>query len=455
MSRNTTLWSAAELEALFGVAGLEQDITGVSIDSRTLQAGDLFIALSGDPGPRFGGGRGNALDGHDYVRQAAANGAAAVMVHKAVDADLPQIRVPDTLDGLWQLGAAARARTTAKTVAVTGSSGKTTLRAWLESMLSGAGKTHASVGSLNNHWGVPLSLARMPADTAFGIFEVGTSGAGEIGPLSRLVSPHVSVLLNVLPAHIGNFADMAALTNEKLAIAEGLVAGGVQVLPVSLAPGLTGFPCLTFGVEPGADISAQASDAGDPGILQLSLPGGQFDCRPPFTGRERIESLLAAIAVMHAFNIDISKALARVESLDLPQGRGNVNRVGDIVILDDSYNANPVSMKMAIAALRAQPAGGRRIALLGEMRELGDIAPASHAEVSEAAAGLDLVIAFGDGFAAEASARHWPYYPSVSDFDLRAFAASLVPGDAVLVKGANKVFWVNHFVNDLLEALDG
>jgi len=216
-------WLATELEDCFpgqvsrppGFPG-ELALNGVSIDSRSVQAGDLFIALKGDPGPRFGGGdRADARDGNAFVSQAVTAGASAIMVSQKTDEKVLQIRLDQTLDGLWQPGAAARSRTSARCIASTGSSGKTTLRHWLETICSAFDETHTTNGSLNNHWGVPLSQARIPRETRLGVFEVATNHPGEIAPLSRMVDPDISVLLNVLPAHIGNCGAIAALTQEK------------------------------------------------------------------------------------------------------------------------------------------------------------------------------------------------------------------------------------------------
>jgi UDP-N-acetylmuramoyl-tripeptide--D-alanyl-D-alanine ligase len=426
----------------------------VSIDSRTTSPGDLFIALSGDPGPRFGGARGNTLDGHDFVKQAAEKGAAVVMAHRPVDVDVPLIIVEDTLDGLWQLGAAARSRCQAKTIAITGSGGKTTMRFWLETLLSSIGRMHASTGSLNNHWGVPLSLARMPVDTEYGVFEVGTSGEGEIAPLSELVSPHIALLLNVLPAHIGNFPDMDALIEEKLSIARGLVPTGTLILPFALNS-RSAFPHRrSFGLAPEADVTARMVDEEDPLLAEVNLGGRSLRCRLPFAGDERLESVLAVLAVLSELEVDIERVLPEIEQLELPTGRGNVIHRNGMTVIDDSYNANEVSMTMAIDALRAYPTGGRRIALLGEMLELGDRSQSAHDSVATTAEGLDHVVTFGGEFQSQAALHGWTHHESAADFDCQVFADSLQPGDVVLVKGSNRVFWVNGFVNDLVKAID-
>lgn len=446
------LWRGDELAALFDQADYSTDVDGVSIDTRTLNPGDLFIALSGDPGPRFGGGDASARDGHDFIAQAIDAGAAAVMVHKDIEVDVPMIRVGDTLDGLWQLGAAARTRFQGKVIALTGSSGKTTLRSWFEHVLKQVGSCHASTGSLNNHWGVPLSLSRMPADRDYGVLEVGTNSPGEIKPLSELVWPDVSMLLNVLPAHIGNFENMDALTEEKLSIAAGLHEGGRMVLPERLKSRSHWPATVTFGSD-GADVSATAEADTTGTHLSINVLGRTHRAFMPFHGPERIESATALIAALDTLGADLEAALPALTGLPLPEGRGNLHEIGGVVVVDDSYNANPGSMTMSLnsfATLRAS----RKFAFLGEMLELGDDGDRYHREVARDTAGLFHIFSFGEGFEGCEFASPERHYHSVAEFDLQSFVAELQPGDAILVKGSNKVFWLNAFVKHLREALE-
>ena len=375
------------------------------------------------------------------------------MVHHPVSTDLPCLRVDDTFSGLQRLGQAARQRCGGRIVAITGSSGKTTLRHWTESILRLLDQTHASTGSLNNHWGVPLSLSRMPADSRFGILEIGTNSPGEIAPLSRLVAPHISVLLNVLPAHIGNFDGMAALQAEKLSIAAGLEPDGIFILPTALAGASAHGRKLTFGFEPESDVCAVGLKEGIPSRLDVRMPDGRrCELMLPFASRERMGTVLALMAILYALDVDPSRVLEAFSTLSLPAGRGNAHQIGDIVVIDDSYNANPASSKMAIQTLLGSEVSGRRIALLGELLELGDLAASAHQEVIEAASGLDIIYTFGEGFEPLQNAATC-FYPSVADLDLDTFVNALQPGDHVLVKGSNKVFWKHGFVDNLLKRI--
>ncbi len=434
------LWRGSELATLFNQNDFSTDISGISIDTRTLQPGDLFIALS------------DVRDGHDFVQQAAKAGAAAVMVHRDVDVDVPQLRVEDTLDGLWQLGRGARKRFQGKVVALTGSSGKTTLRNWFEHVLAGIGSCHASIGSLNNHWGVPLSLARMPEHSEFAILEVGTNHPGEIAPLSQLVSPHVSVLLNVLPAHIGNFSGIDALTEEKLSIASGLGHGGKFVVPDRLKQRAPWSDCVTFGADD-ADIRTESQAENTGTRLKVNVEGEDYDAFLPFHGNERVESASALIAALVALDVDITRALPRFSDLPLPAGRGNLHLVTDMVIVDDSYNANPGSMGMSLRSFSHQQAK-RKFAFLGEMLELGDEADRYHQEMADEVSGIDQVFSFGEGFTSSSFAAPREHYATVEDFPLEKFVADLQEGDAILVKGSNKVFWLKNFVARLISELE-
>ena len=422
------------------------DLSGVSIDSRTIEPGDLFVALSGDPGPRFGSVT-NARDGHDFAQMAVKAGAAAVMCRADFTGDYPLIPVADTLEGLWQLGAAARARFEGQVVAITGSSGKTTMRGWLEQLLAPVGEVHASVGSYNNHWGVPLSLARMPRDREFGVLEVGTNHPGEIAPLSELVQPDVALLLNVLPAHIGNFNDMQALTDEKLSIAAGLPEGGTLVVPFELRNQVSHARLLTFGSDPESDVTG--SLVGDQFVVTQG--DSQLTLEVPWKSPERLSAILASLGVLMALGVDPSGLEQCFAMLDLPEGRGNQQTIAEITVIDDSYNANPASMKMALEQLHRSDRPGRRIALLGEMLELGSQTASAHADMALKAEGLDQVLTFGQGFESAAIGAH---FATIDDFDLDGFVAELRGGDTVLVKGSNKVFWSHQFVRRLLKLLD-
>ncbi|MCC5874558.1 MAG: UDP-N-acetylmuramoyl-tripeptide--D-alanyl-D-alanine ligase, partial [Gammaproteobacteria bacterium] len=265
------LWTAGELtEALGLVEPADVDVRGVSIDSRSLEPGDLFVALSGAPDARYHGAGGSGRDGHDFVASAARRGAAAALVSRRVDAALPQLRVPDTFTALWQLAAGARQRFSQPVIAVTGSSGKTTVKSMLAAALPGS---HASQGSFNNHIGVPLSLARLPKDAPAAIFEIGMNSPGEIAPLAKLVRPQVALVLNVLGVHLEGLGSLAAIRREKLGIAGGLDGDGVLVVPEGLSLEGCGHqgPILTFGTGSHADVRLVEAGGG----ARIELPDGR------------------------------------------------------------------------------------------------------------------------------------------------------------------------------------
>ncbi len=452
----TPLWQwQAVLEAVQGhsdAAGIA--IHGISIDSRSVVPGDLFIALSGQPAPGFSGGTEAFRDGHDFVAAAAEAGAAAALVSKVMAVNIPQIVVDDTFTALWQLGRAGRARLSrnAKVVAITGSAGKTTLRAWLQELLASYGGVHASVGSYNNHWGVPLSLARMPQESEFGVFEVGTNHPGEISPLSNLVSPHIAVLLNVLPAHLGNFPDMEALKAEKLSIADGLVEDGLLVvLDTVVGDQRTDDHTMTFGFGDKADVRGAQQDR----MLQVTDGSAALQLAvPPGFGEHRLQTVLASVAVLRALKLKIDQVTDQLMGLGSPKGRGNQLAVGDVTIIDDSYTANPVSTRYALDALLAARAQ-RRVVLLGEMLELGAASAEMHLSLRPALQQMDEVYTFGDGLdgVAEDLSGFSGHYETCADFDMAAFVRQRRQGDVILVKGSNKVFWTQHFVDTLYAQL--
>ena len=438
------LWTWSELSKIGHVSEVAgPDISGVSIDSRQIEAGDLFIALAGDPGPRFSTGIDNPRDGHEFIDMALAAGASAVMLSRATNATAyPSVRVTNTLDGLWALGALARQRCAGRIVAITGSAGKTTARSWLMQCLADQLDVHGSIGSLNNHWGVPLSLSRMPQDSDVGVFEIGTNHSGEISPLSRLVQPHISILLNVLPAHIGNFESFDSLEKEKRSIADGLVDAGCLILPESLATGHTRE--LTFGIGSSADVCAEyeVTDAG--WQIEVNVAGELIQYSLAAGGEHRLQTSLAVIAAAKQLGADISRVALKMSSLSSPAGRGDETVINGVTVIDDSYNANPVSMQYALDALKVKP--GRRIAILGEMMELGDMAADYHRGISECFSEFDRVLTVGPGFAANPGDEH---YSSCNEIDVPALAQEFRAGDTILVKGSNKVFWANGFVKAL------
>ena len=439
------------------VSGL--GISGVSIDTRSLQQGDLFIALAGDPGERFYTSSPGTRDGHEFLSVAAEKGASGALVSTTAPLGLPQLRVGDTLDGLWALGRAAVNRHRGTRIAVTGSSGKTTAKAFLGAAL--AATTEA--GSLNNFWGVPLCLARTPLDAAFGVYEIGTNRAGEIAPLATLVRPHAAIVLNVHPAHIGNFASIEELRKEKLSISSGLdsISNLICEYSVAQVAGLSR-RTLTFGDQPSADVRL-TEIRGDRAVIET--PRGLLDVRVPGGGRHRALTLAAVIATLISLDEDPARAADLPASL-VPEGRGNEHLVscsngGEWVLIDDSYNANPVSMAAALVGLTEGVFGdtdsAARYAIIGEMLELGEQAESYHLGLLEPCKKLAGVFCVGKGmrslYDALPSDKRLGYADSVKEINTAELLERLPHSGKLLVKGSNRVFWSNRFCSALATAL--
>ena len=448
---NEPLWRWPELcGALGSVPADGPEIMGVTIDSRATNPGDLFVALQGDPGPRFNASSRSDRDGHDFVAHAASNGASGALVHRGVETDLPLLHTGDTLDGLWAIGRARRAALHGDIVAVTGSSGKTTAKTFLGTALD----AFATGGSLNNHLGVPLSLARTPRDAATAVYEIGTNHPGEIAPLSELVRPTVAVVLNVHPAHAEFFADANELRKEKLSIHKGLERQGHLVVYESVAlDGLSSdLSIITFGAGRGCRVRLLGESGGR---AEFRLDGRALSARVPGGGLHRARLIGAVLGVLSALGRDLEPALNLPQRL-IPAGRGNVTVAGGVTLVDDSYNANPESMKAALEQLGGE--SGRKLAILGEMLELGDEGPSYHAGLATWCERLDRVVAVGDGmkplFERLQSHQQWLWCRKADDALLESLVSGLQAGDRVLVKGSNRVFWMNGFVTRLCEALE-
>jgi len=444
------LWTAAEAAAATGgTASADWRATGVSIDSRTVAAGDLFVAI-----------RGPNNDGHAYVAAALAAGAVAALVDRRPEglaADAPLLAVADTQAGLEALGRAARARTRARIAGVTGSVGKTGSKEALRTILAVSGDTHASAGSLNNQWGVPLSLARMPRACDFAIFELGMNHPGELGPLSRMVAPEVALITTVEPAHMAFFPSVEAVADAKAEIFEGLRHGGTAVLyrdnphfeRLAAAARTAGAGrVLAFGS--GADCDARLLDAapdGDGMRVGASFHGRRLDYRTGAAGRHWAINSLAVLLVATALGAGLERSAAAFAGVAAPKGRGARLRVvlpgGAFTLLDESYNASPAAVRAGLAVLAGVPLGpsGRRIAVLGDMLELGERADALHRDLAAdvAAAGVDLLFACGPHMAALYGALE-PGRRGAHAADsarlLPAVLEAVGPGDAVMVKGS-------------------
>lgn len=454
---NPSLWTAAEVLSAMdadatGAAATEADdwhATGISIDSRTVQDGDLFFAISG---PNF--------DGHDYVGAALKAGASAAVVSRevaGVAADASLVRVGDTLEALIALGRAARARMTGPVAAITGSVGKTGTKEALRAALQRFAPTHASASSYNNHWGVPLSLARMPRDSAFGIFELGMNHAGELRPLARLVQPRLVIITNVEPVHLEYFDSVTAIADAKAEIFEGLEKGGIAVLNrdnpffdrlADAARAQGAGQIIGFGESETADarlIKAVAHP--DCSCVSVDICGQPMTYKIGVPGHHWVMNTLAVLASVQALGGDLGLAGLALAELTPPEGRGNRTRIdlgaGSFEIVDESYNANPVSVAAAISSLGAlQPEeGARRIAVLGDMLELGDDAPKFHADLAAplVEAGIDLVFTAGPNMQrlSEALPKRMRGGHGANSAEAAANVTRAVrPGDVVMVKGS-------------------
>jgi len=447
------LWTFSELSAVLGVepeGGTDRAVTGISIDTRTLQTGDLFVALK------------DQRDGHDFVSTAFKAGAAAALVsesyvRRAEDGAL--FRVPDTLKALEALGFAARVRLSpdARVVAVTGSAGKTGTKEMLRACLAQLGATHASEKSYNNHWGVPLTLARMPRETRFGVFEIGMNHAGEIRPLTKMVRPHAAIITTVEAVHLEHFPCVEAIADAKGEIFEGLLPGGAAIVKYdnahagrlkAIAERLALKPVM-FGFSAGADVRGDDLKLDHDGsVLSVRLGDRHVSLRIAMPGRHIAENALAVTAAIDAIGADVEKALPVLAGLQPPGGRGarSVLHVegGDALLIDESYNANPASMRAALATLASVPRQKfpRRIAVLGDMLELGVDAPELHTGLKDAVedAGIDVVFACGPHmkglYDALPKSKRGGYAQTSSSLQ-PVLLSELRGGDAIIVKASN------------------
>ena len=438
------LWDSASLRAATGGAVPDgMAVTGVSIDSRGVGTGELFVALR------------DARDGHDFVADALARGAGCAMVDRqpqGVAGDAPLLRVGNTLAGLTALGAAGRARSDARFVAVTGSVGKTSTKEMLAAGLSAAGHVHAAAASYNNHWGVPLTLARMPVEAEFGVVEIGMNTRGEIAPLARLARPHVAIVTVIAPAHLGRLGSIETIAEEKADIIEGLEPGGVAVLPAEgTQAGLlrrraeaAGIRTVFFGEGEVAEARLVGWRGGaDRQSFGVALGGEEVEVSLAVPGRHMAMNAVAAMAAARAMGVDPRRFAEGLAGFAALAGRGARVSIplpgGAALLLDESYNANTTSMRAALAVLAAQE-GKRRIAVMGDMLELGDEGAAMHAALAaDATAGADLVFTCGPQMAALHAALP-PARRGAHAADSAALAPILADalraGDAVLVKGS-------------------
>jgi UDP-N-acetylmuramoyl-tripeptide--D-alanyl-D-alanine ligase len=449
----TSLWTAQDAAAATaGRVGDDWAATGLSIDSRTLVPGDLFIALSA------------ARDGHDFVADALARGAVAAMVSHVPDGIDPArlLIVDDVMAGLRGLAVAARARTAAKVIAVTGSVGKTTVKEMLRAALSPQGRTHAAQASFNNHWGVPLTLARMPADTDYAIIEIGMNAPGEIAPLSRLARPDLAIVTTVAPAHLEAFGVIEGIAHEKAAIFDGLPPGGIALAHADIDTAqilfdkarAMGADLVRFGAAEGVEarlVQTQLADHAT--LIEAEIFGTARRFKIVAPGRHYAMNALIALAAAERVGADATQAAITLAGWSPYQGRGTRERLrlggrDELMIdmIDDAFNANPASVAAALEMLAAaEPEGrGRRIAVLGDMLELGPTGPALHAAIADHPAMARIAVVHTVGplmahlHAALPGAIRGQHAETAEQL-AAALPQSLTAGDVVLLKGSKGI----------------
>ena len=448
------LWTSQEMVAVMEgrpIGTLPEGITGISIDSRSIGEGEAFFAIKGD-----------RVDGHDYASIAVANGASLIVISEGKLPALGRLTVPmivveDVLVALGKLAVASRARSRARIIAVTGSVGKTTTKEMLRQVLAPSGNVHAAVASFNNHWGVPLTLARMPTDTDFGVFEIGMNHAGEITPLVKMVKPHVAVVTTIAAAHLGHFRDLDEIAAAKAEIFDGVVEGGVAVLNRDIKQ----FEFLaerareagvaricSFGQHAKADFRlADFEGDGEGSTIWAVLDGETREIRISAPGRHIAENAVAALGACDLVGADLDQAIEVLAGLKSVKGRGERHRLaigeGYLTLIDESYNANPASMRAAIALLAATTPEltGRRIAVLGDMLEMGSFSAQLHEELTGPllAAGIEHVWLAGaemsvlrDALPESVQVEYREQTSELVDYVVR----SVRPGDVVMVKSS-------------------
>ncbi len=447
-----SLWTIDELLAATGgklIGDVIQTLTGVEIDSRAVSNGDIFIAIKGDN-----------QDGHSYVSKALKAGAGIAVVSQFDDEMSragPLLVVGDTLEAMEKIGLASRARSNAKIIAVTGSVGKTTTKDALGVALDTSGKTHISLASFNNHWGVPLTLARMPRDTKYGVFEVGMNHAGEISTLVAMVRPHIAIITAIAESHLGHFTSVEAIADAKAEIFEGIEAGGAAIINrdsqffdrlKQQANDLGILNVIGFGHDDRAEIHLKKSALHNTcSCVTADVLGDVVTFKLGSPGEHVVMNTLAVLGAVKMVGADLALAALSLSKLQPPKGRGVRIQLqtidGPFLVIDESYNANPVSMRAALALLaRAEPKGrGRRVAVMGDMLELGENGPAMHKGLGEAIedAQVDSVYACGPMmktmFDALPSYRRAAWFETSRELE-NQLLDEVRSGDVMMVKGS-------------------
>jgi UDP-N-acetylmuramoyl-tripeptide--D-alanyl-D-alanine ligase len=449
----SALWTLDDMAKAMGAeksGALPAQVPGLSIDTRGINKGEAFFAIKGDN-----------RDGHEFVEAALKAGAGLAVIARdkraQFAADAPLLIVGDVLEALRALASAARARSAAKIVAVTGSVGKTSTKEALKLALSADGETHASAASYNNHWGVPLSLARLPASAKYAVFEIGMNHAGEITPLTQLVRPHVAVVTSIAPVHLEYFGTLGKIADAKAEIFSGVVAGGAAVInrdirqyaqlaKAAQAAGIAQVVSFGANVKADARVKRQSLHA-EVSCVQAKILGHDVTYKIGAPGMHLVLNSLAVLAAVSLVGADLALAALALNNLKPAPGRGTRTTLvmprGSALLIDESYNANPASMEAAIALLGQTPVGpqGRRIAVLGDMLELGGQGMALHRALAGPiqTAGVDLVYCSGPLMHAL-----WEALPSGSRGGYAETSAALEPavlatmrdGDVVMVKGS-------------------
>ena len=441
-----TLWTASEAAAATGGRAIgDWTVSGLSIDTRSIAPGDLFVALKA------------VRDGHDFVAQAIEKGAGAALVSRIPEGceDGPLLLVDDVQTALEALGRAARARTRARVIAVTGSVGKTSTKEMLRHVLAPQGRVHAAIKSFNNHWGVPLTLAGIPADADFAVIEIGMNHPGEIAPLAAQAAPDVAMVTIVAPVHLEAFEDgLPGIAREKAAIFSGLRPGGAAIFnnDLEVSDILAEHGTVSFGKTRSDWHLTQVNAGPDSTTCAAETPLGGIVYRVGAPGEHFAVNALAVLAAVHAAGADVARAALALSDWTPPEGRGRRHAVTlhpdqpPVDLIDDAYNANPASVGAALDLLAATevPRRARRIAILADMAELGPTGPELHAALAlrDSTEKLDLVHTVGplmkhlhDALPAELRGTH-----TDTAHAMAAHLRDMVrPGDAVLVKGSNSM----------------
>ncbi|WP_375631180.1 MULTISPECIES: UDP-N-acetylmuramoyl-tripeptide--D-alanyl-D-alanine ligase [unclassified Bartonella] len=454
----TALWDKQALVAAINgvvMGSMPETFSGVSIDSRTLAEGDVFFCI-----------KGHHLDGHDFAAQAYERGAGVLIVaeHRLRDMkkiSAPLIVVPDVLQALEQLAQAARKRSRAKIIAVTGSVGKTTTKEALKQALATAGNVHANLASLNNCWGVPLTLARMPMESDYGIFEIGMNHRDEIRPLVKLVCPHVALITHICAGHMGFFKDLEEIAKAKAEIFEGLDEKGIAILNadsdffsylVQKAKKCGVKKILSFGETKDADYQARGIRLlTDSTSMIVRIGGRDREVQIGAPGRHIVQNSLGVIAACDAMGVELEPVFLSFRHFSSQKGRGvryqlSLSNGGEFYLIDESYNANPASMRAALELLATGPVGkeGRRIAILGDMLELGEYSEKLHRDLIKPIrlSGANPVFLFGEAMkslVSDLSTGVKVHYAENIEKILPLLLAEISSGDLLMVKSSNSL----------------